>query len=247
MTLNDEQIHNALDGNEPADLNEADRQTLRGHRALRDRLRGCFADVAAPAGLADRIRGATEAAINASAGESRVYRMGPWLRSGLAAAAVLVLALALPYVFVPQTPIQAAQPQLVHIHEQNLAHEAGFMPAEDPCRVADHMAAETGHRPRMPDCEAVNVVGCRVGRLWDRAVGTYLVETADGPVSLVVTADPPEKLALRLPEFTDRDVTFHPCKTDRCNILAVRIGDLTYVAVGQVDHDTLQAVLLALL
>ena len=66
-------------------------------------------------------------------------------------------------------------------------------------------------------------------------------------MSIVVTPDLPEMMKLK--KTFERDgVRFHACCYDptMCKMVAVRVGDRTYLAVGELAHEDLTAVLISI-
>jgi len=255
MTLDKEQLEAILSGEiePPAEMDPSDEAKLAEMQALRDRLRAAFGSVRSGELLAERVRGRLrEASPGAEVSQppavhKRALRLPfpvPWL---VGAAAVIVIAVGI--VFLLPTPPAAAQPQLTEIHLKNVGGEPGdheFHHMSDPNAIASHMAEELGFPPVVPHLEeGSSMLGCCTRRFFGKNVGTYIAGLPEGKVSVVITRDPPE--TLKFGRRFERDgITFHACKHKPCNMVAFRLGEHTYCAVGRVSHDTLTGLLLKL-
>jgi len=254
MTLDKEQLEAILSGEiePPAEMDPSDEAKLAEMQALRDRLRAAFGSVRSGELLAERVRGRLgEASPGAEVSQppavhKRLLRLPfpmPWLAG---VAAILLIAIAMVFLLPTTPPAVAAQPQLTEIHLKNLSYEPGthkFDRMEDPDQVADHMATELGFRPVVPHlAEGSAMLGCCERHFRGKVVGSYLVELPEGKVSVVILEERPE--TLRFGRRFERDgITFHACKHKPCNMVAFRLGEHTYCAVGRVPHDTLTGLL----
>ena len=77
-------------------------------------------------------------------------------------------------------------------------------------------------------------------------VGSYVVETPDGIMSIVVMRDSQESLGLK-GRFEKDGYEFSEDSFAKCRMVSVRIGKYTYCAVGEVDTSYLTELLIQLL
>jgi len=252
--LTDEQIEDVLNGRmpEPEDLDTSVRARLEDMHAIRGRLKKAFASVSASEELRRRVRANLaddphdrEAA---AATRPRVIRVARRFVPALAAAAVLLVAVSV-VVFVGRgQPVMGAQAQFERIHLKNLGAGDGFHADSDPIRIADHLRARLGYTPRMIALpEGGQFGGCSIADFRENSVGSYIVETPHGNVSIIVVTDPPETLAFRHRSVRD-GAEFFACGSEDCKMVAVRIGEYTYAAVcAKSTHDELISLLKPLL
>ncbi len=256
--LTEEQLEDLLQGASiPAHVDECPecRARLDEKRAFAGRLRSAFASVQAGSDLGDRIRAGVGGSSAVPASANARPRIIPLhvhrhLFSGLAAAAV-ILVVAIPMALYMNTGSQAhaAQRQLVQLHEQNLDSMDTLFVHEDPRELAGHLEDQTGHCPAMVCTGSeVKVCGCCTGQFQGRTVGSYVVETPSGHVSIIAIPDSPGSLGMKadtMPLPSGRTIWRAAC--EGCNMALVRIGDRSYCAVGEVPQHDLERVLGALL
>jgi len=254
--LTDEQFEDLLQGGatEPAHLAEcrACRDRLAEHRAVRARLRSSFASVRADAALAERIRRSVgeprpAAAPRSLRRPSRVHHLSRFAWAGLAAAAAVIVAAAIPAIlyFTAPSMAVAAQAELVRIHEGNLAAHHEFYTDADPAKLADYLKTHLGFEPATPRLgQGMAMRGCCVAYFRGSAAGSYVVDTPRGPISIIVVPQTPESLGLGRVPGDGRTCWAGAFATN--HIVAVRLGDYSYCAVGEVPQDLLTAILLDL-
>lgn len=242
--LTDEQFEDLLQGTlpEPEHLrNCAVCQTqLEERRALKARLGAAFASVQAGSGLRERLLVAT---VSAPTSPPRTVRLHHHRRlwSMLAAAAVIILCV-LPFGLFKSGSSQAYADQLAlsEIHHLSLQNPEKLFRDDDPNRLANHMEQTSGQRPVMlKPCDKLLVCGGRSCSFKGRKVPTYMVESPEGRVSVVVIEETPEQLGLKHQPALGCWIA--TCKD--CSIGALRLGDNTYYAVGGVSHEILAGVL----
>jgi len=254
--LTDEQLEVVVQGTapEPAHVAEcrACQDRLTEHRAVRARLQSAFASVHAGEGLAERLRGAMKKGLSAvplraSPRPSRVHHLSRRAWATLAAAAaVLILATpAILYLTTP-SPAAAAQAELVHIHKENLSAEHGFYADAEPAKLAEYLKTQLGFEPATPRLgQGMAMRGCCVAHFKGQAVGSYVVETPRGPISIIVVPQTPEALGINHP-FQRDGKTFWADTFATNHMVAVRLGGYTYCAVGEVAQEPLTQILLNL-
>lgn len=226
------------------------RARLAEKRALAKRLQKAFASVQASPELTNRIR--AKIGSTSSAGEEKSHGKTIFLAvhrrllSGLAAAAAILL-VAIPVGLYVSTGSEAhaAHLELVQLHEKNLRSMDQLFVHDDPNELADHLEKGTGHCPAMispgPD---MTVCGCCTGQFRGRKVGSYVVETPAGRISIMVLPDSPESLGMTRGKAQQPALrTMWHAACEDCNIAMVRIGDRSYCAIGEVPRKDLYKVL----
>jgi len=245
--LTEEQFEDVVQGRTPAPAHVAEcpacRDRVAEARAVRARLQASFASVHAGAGLADRLRRATVAEPRRTAKFLRLPRLA-WAMA--AAAAILVVAI--PTVLYLTTPsaAAAAQRELVRIHTGNLSAQHDVLTGADPAQVAAYLKAQLGFdlaTPRLGQGMAMR--GCCVAHFKGQAVGSYVVQTPRGPISVIVVPQAPKDLGLTETFEAGGRTFWGGAFADNC-IVATRLGGFTYCAVGEPAHDVLCEILLAL-
>jgi anti-sigma factor RsiW len=117
---------------------------------------------------------------------------------------------------------------------------------EDPARLEHYLLNKLGFQAIVPPApEGGKYVGGCVRSLWDRPAASYLVKLNGKSASVVIFSRKPETLGF--PATVQRDgATFHTASHDDNNLACVRVGDVTYAAVGDAATkdllDLLQAV-----
>jgi anti-sigma factor RsiW len=246
--LTDEQFEDLLQGTapEPAHLAEcpACRDRLAEQRAVRDRLRAAMSSVHADQALAERIRRSMVAPASATQ-EPRRFRLSRAAWTSLAAAAIVMLALTAG-VFMISAP-ESAQAELVRIHEANLADGRNFFTSDDPAKLAEYLKTQLGFEPATPRLDqGLNMRGCCVTHFKGQVVGSYVVGTPHhGLLSIIVVPQTPEQLRMDH-QFTAGGQGFWSDTFATNHMVAVRLGDFTYCAIGEVPQDLLTQILLAL-
>jgi len=140
----------------------------------------------------------------------------------------------------------AAQPELAGIHDEFLQHDAGdnrFLDSDDPAALAAFLERKLGAAPMFPKPSGKMAVKCCCKtKFRGRAVGSYLLTTPEGPVSVVAVSDSLESLGLKC-QVQRGARLYRACKYGDCNIVAYRLGAYTYCATGRTKRETLLAVL----
>ena len=213
---------------------------LREMRAMRARLRLAFASVGAGTEMRDRVRGKlreiSTARAAASPGRRRVIR--PWrMVPALAAAAVLLIGLGV-YLYLGRP--STAMAELATIHGHNLAphgHRAGkFYTSADPVKLAAYLKERLGFAPAFPRLDkGMAIRGCCVAHFRGTIVGSYVVDTPRGVLSVIVVTDTPQSMGLKH-AFDRQSRSFWTGSYAKCNLAAVRLGGFTYCAVGEAEE-----------
>ena len=255
--ITDEQFEDILEGRDVdfAHLRACRdcRDRLAEKRAISRRLRSAFGSVQAGPDLADRIRGKFGSTVAASmprepvksVSHSRHHRQ---LWSALAAAAaILVVLVPLSVYFGTPSAAKAAQAELVKIHNHNLAPDHEFYSEAEPENLAEYFKTKLGFNPRLPELgHGMALRGCCVKHFRGEVVGSYVVDTPQGVMSVIVVTDKPESLGIE-GEFKKNGQTYWKSSFAKCDMVSVRIGDYSYCAVGEISHDYLTELLSRLL
>ncbi len=253
--LTDEQferiIHSEDTQDEHLDNCPLCRSRLAEKRAIARRLQTAFLNVSAPAELADRIR--NRMPCDASPARASLLRNAfnisahprRWAVAA-AMAAMLVIAPLVVYVLTP-SPAMAARKALVKIHHNNLSQENGFFAEAQPEKLADYFREELGFNPRLPTPgQGLALRGCCVRHFQGSVVGSYVVDTPQGVMSIVIVTDPPESLGIST-KFTHGEHTFWKSSFAKSSMVSARIGEYSYCAVGEISHHYLTELLARLL
>lgn len=269
MHLTNEQFEDVLQNNAVHDVTRhmagcaPCRRRLEEARAIQERLRKAFGAVHASPALAERIRSQAQeydkpgfAALRengdiqvfATAAKTRkplfsVRRLWPVLA---AAAAIVGLALPIAIYFSGPSAVQAAPRELVAIHEHNLGGNHGFFVEDDPAKLASYFKQRLGFIPAMPKInQGLSIRGCCVRKFLGRIVGSYVVNTPHGPVSVIVVNAPPENLGMSgHSQVGEQTIWTGGFSGNR--LAAVRMGEFTYCAVGQGPAENLTQLLVHL-
>lgn len=245
--LNDEQFEELLQGNlsgtEHLEHCPQCQAKLAEQKALAKRLRLAFDGVKSSAGLAEKIREQMEPP-NPKA-EHKNWR--GW--SGLAAAVLFFVALPLGWYFMNDSTDHNVYAELSKIHHSNLAGENAFFSNDDPDQLSDYFRKELGFSPQFPTMgHGLGIRGCCVKHFRGQIVGSYVVDTPKGVISVIVVTDTPKSIGMerqKRPNTTKQK--FWDGSFAHCNMVTVRLGDYSYCAVGEVTHDDLTVLLERLL
>jgi len=171
-----------------------------------------------------------------------------WL--GLAAAAAfLVVAIPLGLYLTATSKAQAAQAELYKIHQHNLSPHDKFLIDDDPKVLAEYFKTNLGFTPAFPRLDqGLEIRGCCVAHFQEKMVGSYVVKTPQGFISIIVVTDTPQTIGMsQTNDQTESGETLWEGSFPRCNMVTVRIGDYSYCAVGEVSYEILSDLLNRLL
>ena len=229
------------------------RNRLAEKQAIAARLRSAFDSVKAGPALADRIR----SRLTATAGPARTsqpiqrkrinHRIRQLWPAFAAAAAVLIVLVPLSLYFGGPSTARAAHAELVRIHNHNLSPDHEFYSEAEPEKLAAYFKDKLGFNPHLPEPgHGMALRGCCVNHFRGQIVGSYVVDTSQGVMSVVVVTDTPESLGISS-QFTKGRQTYWKSSFAKCDMVSVRIGDYTYCAVGEISHEYLTELLSRLL
>ena len=221
------------------------RNRLAEKQAIAYRLRSAFNSVKASPALAEQIRSRLNATVEPAMAAQPVQhtrighsiqRLWPALA---AAAAVLVVLVPLSLYFGAPSTAAAAHAELVKIHNQNLSPDHEFFSEAKPEKLAAYFKDKLGFNPRLPEPgHGMALRGCCVRHFRGQVVGSYVVDTSQGVMSVVVVTDKPESLG-KSSRFTKGQQTYWRSSFAKNDMVSVRIGDYTYCAVGEISHEYL--------
>jgi len=256
--LTDEQFEGILQG-EDIDLSHVKecrdcQRRLAEKRAIAAKLRSAFGSVKAGPDLAEKIRQGLGTAARPAAIVEPI-RLG-WLGRHsrqlwptlAAAAAVLIILVPLSLYFGAPSAAEAAQAELVKIHNHNMSPDHEFFSEAEPEKLAGYFKTKLGFNPRLPELgHGMALRGCCVRHFRDQVVGSYVVATPEGVMSVVVVTDKPESLGMAGGKFKKGPHTYWKSEFAKCEMVSVRIGDYSYCAVGEISYEYLAELLSRLL
>jgi hypothetical protein len=251
--ITDGQFEDILQGEETglAHLRECQdcRDRLAEKRAIAERLRSAFGSVQASPDLAGRIRHNLNASASVAITNQPVQRVSPgrnrWqIWPGLAAAAaVLIVLVPLSMYFGSPSAAKAAQAELAKIHNHNLSPDHEFYSEAEPGKLAEYFKSKLGFNPRLPELgHGMALRGCCVKHFRGKVVGSYVVDTPEGVMSVIVVTDKPESLGIE-GKFKKGEQTYWKSSFAKCDMVSVRIGNYSYCAVGEISHEYLTELL----
>ncbi len=260
--LTNEQFEDIMQGNDIdlTHLNQCQdcRDSLAEKQAIAARLRSAFASVKADDGLADRIR--CQIKQNSEIADSAKSIQHTWttrlhhkLWPALAtAAAILIVLVPLSLFFSLPSAAKAAQAELVMIHQQNLGPHREFYRDADPEKLAEYFKDKLGFTPAFPCTgQGMAIRGCCVAHFKGQIVGSYVVDTPKGVISIIIVTDTPRQIGMtHMPEKTGYEQSLWKSSYAQCNMVTVRLGDYSYCAIGgisKISHKYLKDLLNRLL
>ncbi len=242
--LSDEQLEEVMGGGVlPEHLEHCDqcKERLAEKEALASRLRSAFASVKPEKELVERIRQQLKTGSMPSEHGSRRLLLNihshwrSWVTMA-SAAAVLIIAVPLVIHLSKPSSATAAHAALVKIHEHNLSPNHEFYNESSPEKLADYFKNKLGFSPNMPrPGQGLSLRGCCVRHFRGQIVGSYVVETAIGIMSIVVVTDRPESLGMGQ-KFQHGEHLFWKSSFAKCKMVTIRLGEYSYCAVGEVSH-----------
>ncbi len=240
--LTDEQFEDLMQGKDVRFAHLKDciecRDRLSEKQDLASRLRLAFATVKPTEGLAERIR----RKLNVSSmrvkhtGERHLlnvlFQRRRWL-SLASAAAVLIIAIPLVFFLAEPSAAVAAKAELVKIHNDNLSAKHEFYNQTDPQKVADYFKSRLGVSPIiLRSGQGQSLRGCCLCRFRGQIVGSYVLETPQGMMSIVIVRERPQALGMER-KFRIGDRVFWSSSFAEHKLVIIRIGQYSYCAVGK--------------
>lgn len=255
--LTEEQFEELMQGKEVRSVHLRHCIECRGRltekQALASRLRLAFAEIKPEKGLAERIRRQLKAGLISveSIGKRPLLKIRFQRRSWLSiasAAAGLIIVISLFFFLAEPSAAFAAQAELVGIHKDNLsADHDEFYHQTDPQKMAEYFERELGVIPIiLRAMQGRSLRGGCLCRFRGQIAASYVVKTPQGMMSIVVVTDLPKSLGMER-KFRRGKRVFWVGSFADCNLVAVRIGQYSYCAVGEVPDADLTEVLLRLI
>ncbi len=247
--LTHEEFEDILQGKSPEDehLNQCKlcQSRLKEKQALAARLKTAFSSVTPLDELNQKIRSQIEIAAHSQDQQATQKTINlprhwkRWATTLSSIAAILILGLLVKVTLIPQP----AYADLVEIHHHNLRQGNDYVPQTDPNKLATHFQEVLGFNPRLPAMsQGVQLRGCCIKHFKDKVVGSYVVGTPQGIISIVAVQDDPVALNMKTRSKTNSHTYYHS-QFARCDMVAVRINGYTYCAIGEVTPDYLQTLL----
>jgi hypothetical protein len=245
--LTNEQFEDIMQGTqierEHLDHCELCQSRLAEKRVLAERLRSAFENIEPDEELVQKIRRqlnirsmpSDQAQVN-SLWDLRSHWRG-WTVAVSAAAALIVLVPILMYFAAPSSAV-AAQAELVKIHEHNLSPGHEFYSEAEPTKLAEYFKGKLGFNPRLPELgHGMSLRGCCVRHFKGEVVGSYVVDTPRGIISVIVVTDTPKEIGMtHMPEKAGYEQSFWESSYAQCNMVTVRLGGHSYCAIGEISE-----------
>ena len=258
--LTEEQFEDILGGTLEAHAHleqcAACHKRLTEKEALAGRLREAFATVKVSPDFAEQLRNQIQERSKPAQSIKLSDKRGlqHWrnrILSGLAAAAVLMIVMIPVGIYVTDAKqAQAAQKALVDIHDMHMnPPEGGLFENDDPEQLAVYLKEQLGFRPRFPILgQGLKIRGCCVDHFQGDTVGSYVVDTPSGVISIIVVTDTPKELGMKKMNLsTESQYTFWKSSYAHCHMVTVRLDEYSYCAVGEIEHQPLYDILRRLL
>ncbi|MBN2584887.1 MAG: hypothetical protein JXL80_17615 [Planctomycetes bacterium] len=249
--LNEDQIEAILSGREaaPRHVAECDEcaAVLRGRQAVRRRLQAAFAIVAPPEGLAERLgeRFARPRMAEVRQMRCRTHRVR-LLWTVAAAAAVLAVMITLAARLFEGHSQAAIVEKLAEAHMTNLGRSGPDTGTVEPAAAAEFFRGKLGYAPLMPASGGTTIRHYGTVDIDGRPAANLLLETPDGPASVIVTAEPVGCLCgCDGATCADGHATCY-CGCGTCNVAKVDRQGHSYCAVGEQPAERLGLLLASL-
>lgn len=260
--LTNEQLEDIMQGQD-VDLTHLDQcqgcqERLTEKRAIAAKLRSAFMSVKADGGLAGRILSqinqnskTTETAKTIKLTWATNLHRKLWPALATAAAIFLVFVPLSMYVLTPSTAI-AAQAELAMIHQQNLGSHREFFSDTNPEKLAGYFKNKLGFTPAFPCTgQGMEIRGCCLAHFKGQVVGSYVVDTPKGVISIIVVTDTPKEIGMsNMSRKKGYEQRSWKSSYAQCNMVTVRLGDYSYCALGEISeisHEHLKDLLSRLL
>ncbi len=152
---------------------------------------------------------------------------------------VLLVAVPVAGPWLQPTTAHGAHAELVQIHQANLLPHMELHAGSSPEDVASYFKRELGLEPAMPQLGVgMALRGCCVAYFRDRPVGSYVVESDRGVISVIVLPDSVDSLEMS-GTVNRGGRTYRTGTFARSHVAAVEANGYTYAAVGEVEAEWL--------
>lgn len=261
--LSDQQLEDVCQGwaQRPEHLGECRhcQNRLAQKQQIAEKLRSTFSSIKPPAGLAASIRAQIASAASSASQPAqtdpqpeRHVPLPPTLRIHnrfwplmAAAAAILIVFIPLGIYLSVSPQATAAQQELAHIHHQNLDGPAGFYNDADPEKLAQYFKDKLGFSPAFPCTgNGMAIRGCCFAHFKDRIVGSYVVDTPKGVISVIVVTDTPQSIGMtRMSPSASHGENLWKGSFAHCKMITLTRDNLSYCAVAELPHKYLAELL----
>ncbi len=237
------------------------RQKVEQAQALRGRLRSAFGSIRADDGLKQSVLGAIRGTVfspntvaeNMAAAPAaakpatanhrkqplrpRIYSFARTTAPRVAALAALVaIAILIGFQLSSPQAAVAASAELAGIHQANLSSHRTLHEAADPATVAAFFKKELGFTPAFPELGAgMDLRGCCTAYFRNRPVGSYVLNSDRGVISVIVVREKVQSLALGSTAGSAEGRSYHVGSFASNAIVAAEAGGFTYCVVGETD------------
>ena len=215
---------------------------LEEKQALANRLRSAFNNINPAEKLLHKVRQQVNLSRPEKSFNKTIFNLHHhwrgWIAAISSAAAVLILVSFIVYLSAP-SQAAAAQAELVKIHQHNISGNHEFYSEAEPEKLAVYFKKNLGFNPRLPEPgRGLALRGCCVRHFQGQITGSYVVDTPEGVMSVIVVTDKPESLGIA-DKFKHGEHIFWKSAFAKCDMVSVRIGDYTYCAVGEISYEYL--------
>ncbi|AQT67898.1 putative transmembrane transcriptional regulator (anti-sigma factor) [Anaerohalosphaera lusitana] len=235
--LNKEQFEDIIAGKTKPDSHLENcprcRSRLSDHVRIKDGLKAAFDNVEPPAELSRRLRMSFPDTVK------HKFATAKTAGSALAVAASLLLVVILFANSMAPSTVQASPEDLSRIHDMNITGHDKFYSQSDPAKLSAYFRTELGFNPHLPRPDmGLELRGCCVSHFGESVKGSYVVDTPQGYISVVVVNDTPRDMVMhKIPSSGGQTVWCSKFAGNR--MAAVQLGEYTYCAVGQADYEVL--------
>ena len=261
--LSDQQLEDICQGRteRPEHLGDCPQcqSRLAQKQQIAEKLRSAFSSIKPPAGLDSSIREQIASAEQGGQGDPQPERHVPLppptrvhnrLWPLMAAAAAIVVVLIPLGIYLSVSPqATAAQEALANIHHQNLDGPAEFYNNADPEKLAQYFKNKLGFSPAFPCTgNGMAIRGCCLAHFKGSIVGSYVVDTPKGVISVIVVTDTPESIGMtQMPSSADHAQNLWKGSFAHCKMITLTQDNLSYCAVAELPHKYLAELLNRLL
>ncbi len=250
--LNDEQFEEILQGSlsVPPHVSQCKlcAERLAEMKALRSKLHSAFAGIHASDQLLERIRTQSQretvpVAMAARPAGRKVIHLARWLMPLTAAAAILLIIIPAALFFTATEPAMAGPAELYDLYQHSLSPHTELFSDADPDALAGFLKDELGFTPALVKLGAgMSIRGCCIAHFRDKPVGSYVVDTPEGVISVIVVQESQESLGMT-EKLSRGEHTYMAGSFAMCNMVTVTQNGYTYCAVGEVSKEQLASLL----
>jgi hypothetical protein len=132
----------------------------------------------------------------------------------------------------------AAQAELAMIHQQNLSSHREFFNDADPEKLAEYFKDKLGFTPAFPCTgQGMAIRGCCVAYFKGQIVGSSIVDTPKGVISIIVVTDTPKEMGMsHISWKKGYEQGLWKSSYAQCSMVATRLSGNSYCAIGDVSE-----------